>query len=176
MTWNWKWKVAATGITALAGWMASEPLQTPSARTPPPAARAADIPGAATAAAVSDIEEQARRLVRPASSSPLPSTDRNLFRYQPKPQPRPTLKREPPPVIPVQPVRVPFPLRLAGIAVDTVNGVTRRTAIITGPASLELAAEGAMAAPGYRVVTVGETFAEIERLSDGTRERLNLKP
>jgi hypothetical protein len=68
----------------------------------------------------------------------------------------------------------PFPLHLAGVAVDTIDGVDTRTAIISGPAGIELAKAGQPAAPGYRVVTVGEAFAEVERLSDGVRERLTL--
>jgi len=52
--------------------------------------------------------------------------------------------------------------------------VESRTAVISSPAGLELAKAGDSAAPGYRVVTVGDSFAEIERLSDGTRERLAL--
>ncbi len=70
----------------------------------------------------------------------------------------------------------PFPLRLSGIAVDIVDGVEKRTAIISGPAALELAGEGESAGPGYRVVTVGESFAEVERLSDGSPRALELKP
>ena len=83
----------------------------------------------------------------------------------------------PPPAFtpaPAVPAPAPFPLRLTGIAVDIVNGVEKRTAVVSGPSGLELAATGETAAPGYRVVEVGESFAEIERVSDGARQRLTL--
>jgi hypothetical protein len=71
---------------------------------------------------------------------------------------------------------VPFPLRLTGIAVEIVDGVTKRTAILSGPSGVELAAGGEPASAGYRVVEVGESFAEVERTTDGARERLTLRP
>jgi hypothetical protein len=104
---------------------------------------------------------------------------RNPFRFGARPLARraavvaaPVAAVAEPPVI----VPVPFPLRLSGIAVDIIEGVERRTAIISHPTGLELARDGESAAPGYRVVTVGESFAEVERLSDGARERLTLRP
>jgi hypothetical protein len=66
-------------------------------------------------------------------------------------------------------------MRLTGIAVDVVNGVEKRTAILSGPSGVELAASGEPATAGYRVVEVGDSFAVIERASDGARERLTLR-
>jgi hypothetical protein len=77
---------------------------------------------------------------------------------------------------PVFEAPAPFPLRLTGIAVDLVNGVEKRTAILSGPSGVELAASGEPAGTGYRVIEVGASFAEIERVSDGTRQRLTLRP
>jgi hypothetical protein len=98
-----------------------------------------------------------------------------LFRFGARPVAR--RAAAPAPVVaaaPVAPLPAPFPLHLSGIAVEVVNGVTKRTAILSGPSGVELAASGEPAAPGYRVLEVGESFADVERTSDGTRERLNL--
>ena len=179
MTWDWKWKVTATGVTALAGWFASPPLQPEAARTPVAAvASSSAAQSAANAAAVSDIAEEARRLSRTTARTSLPAADRNPFQFRPKPSPpRPAALVQPQAVVPIAPaVPPPFPLRLTGIAVDVVNGVEHRTAIISGPSSLEIAADGEAAAPGYRVVSVGDSFADVERVSDGSRQRLALKP
>lgn len=174
MTWNWKLSLTATGATALAGWLASPP---PQSMTPPSRAAIA-APAGADPAAISEVEHQARRLsarlAAPAAGAP-PS--RNPFQFGARPQPRRAAAAAPAVTVSMPPpvdVPAPFPLRLSGIAVDIVNGAEKRTAVISGPAGLELAGEGESAAPGYRVVTVGESFAEVERVSDGARERLTL--
>jgi hypothetical protein len=56
-----------------------------------------------------------------------------------------------------------------------VNGVEKRTAILSGPSGVELAASGEPAGAGYRVIEVGDAFAVVERTSDATRQRLALK-
>jgi hypothetical protein len=178
MTWNWKWKAAATGATALAGWLASPPLQTAAPRARG-ASNAVQVQAAIQTSVVTDVEEQGRRLsarLAPMTASARPS--RNPFRFGARPVARHAAAAAAPVAVAAPPVNVPvpFPLRLSGIAVDIVEGVEKRTAIISHPAGLELARDGESAAPGYRVVTVGESFAEVERLSDGARETLTLKP
>jgi hypothetical protein len=108
----------------------------------------------------------------PASAAPA----RNPFQFGLHPVARRAPAVTAPVAVPPPPVDVPapFPLHLSGIAVDTVDGVNTRTAVISGPAGVELAKDGEPAAPGYRVVTVGESFADVERLSDGVREHLTL--
>ena len=59
---------------------------------------------------------------------------------------------------------------------DIVNGAAKRTAILSGPSGVELAASGEPAGAGYRVIEVGESFAEVERTTDGARQRLTLRP
>jgi hypothetical protein len=174
MTWNWKWSVTATGATALAGWLATPPLEPSGPQRRAAAAASSQV----SASAVSDIEEQARRLsarLTPASDAAPPS--RNPFQFGARPVTRRAVQpvaplASPPPVD----VPAPFPLRLTGMAIDTSGGTEKRIAIISGPGGVELAAAGELAAPGYQVVAVGESFAEVERTSDGVRERLTLRP
>ena len=130
MTWNLKWKLAATGAAALAGWFASPPLQ-PAGRAAH--ARASEAPHA-DVQAVTTLEEQTRRLDQHLEAVETAPPTRNLFRFGSRPVARRPLP--PPPVValaPVVPAPVPFPLRLTGIAVQIVNGVEKRTAILSGP-------------------------------------------
>ena len=174
MTWNWKWKLAATGATALAGWLASPPMQVAGPASGPQSSAA---PAAASITAVSTLEEQARHLDEHLDAAPLTPPVRNLFQFGARLERRRVAPRAPLALAaPVFVSPAPFPLRLTGIAVELVNGVEKRTAILSGPSGVELAASGEQAAPGYRVVAVGDTFAEVERASDGARERLTLKP
>jgi hypothetical protein len=173
MTWNLKWKLVATGTAALAGWLASPPLELAG----PAASPNAGVMTRTEVAAVLALEEQTRRLDQHLEAAQAAPTSRNLFRFGSRPVARraaaPAPVVAPEPVAP--PVPVPFPMRLTGIAVDLVDGVEKRTAIFTSPAGVELAASGESAAPGYRVVEIGDSFAEVERTSDGARERMTLK-
>jgi hypothetical protein len=173
MTWNLKWKLAATGTAALAGWLASPPLELAGPGSGPQSA----APSRAEVAAVAELAAQTRRLDQHLDAVQAAPPSRNLFQFRS----RPVARRAAPPapavtLAPVAPVPVPFPLRLTGIAVEIVDGVAKRTAILSGPSGVELAASGEPASPGYRVIEVGESFAEVERTSDGTRERLTLRP
>ena len=172
MTWNWNWKLVATGAAALTGVLGiGAPLETngPATSLPTAAAPHAEL------AAVAQLEEQSRRLDQQLAVANAAPPSRNLFRFAERPAPRRVVA--PPPALaaaPVAPAPAPFPMRLTGIAVDVVNGVEKRTAILSGPSGVELAASGEPASAGYRVVEVGDGFAVVERASDGTRERLIL--
>ena len=174
MTWNWNWKLVVTGVAGLTGVLGlGAPLQLAKPSAPP---QASASPTAAQITAVSALEEETRRLDRNLGALDTAPSTRNPFRFGE----RPVVHRSiaPPPAAapaPVVQAPPPFPLRLTGIAVDIVNGVEKRTAIVSGPSGLELAAKGETAAPGYRVIDVGDAFAEIERASDGARERLTLR-
>jgi hypothetical protein len=176
MTWNWNWKLVATGAAALTGVLGiGAPLQLAGPASPTQAVDAPRV--AAQYAAVSTLEAETRRLDQRLEAAQVAPASRNLFRFGS----RPSVRRPaaPAPVVAPVPVVVappPFPLRLSGIAVDVVNGVEKRTAILSGPSGVELAASGESAGAGYRVVEVGDTFADVERIADGTRERLTLKP
>jgi hypothetical protein len=176
MTWNWNWKVAATAAAAVTGWLGlGSPIHMadPAPRPQPAAVTASDY--RITAAA--NLQEEARRLdVRLEAAQTAPPS-RNLFQFGARPVPRRTVAAAP--VVapaPLTPPPLPFLVRLTGIAVETVNGVEKRTAILSGPSGVELASSGENASPGYRVIEVGDAFAVVERISDGARERLTLRP
>lgn len=173
MTWNWNWKLIATGAAALTGVLGiGAPLETNGPATTPQSAAAPH----AELTAVSQLEEQTRRLDQQLATVNAAAPSRNLFRFAERPAPRRVVA--PPPALvaaPVAPAPAPFPMRLTGIAVDVANGVEKRTAILSGPSGVELAASGEPASAGYTVVEVGDSFAVIERASDGARERLTLK-
>ena len=176
MTWNWNWKFAATGAAAVAGWLGmGSPLHV---ADPAPQPRAVETPrDDARLAQAALLAEQARHLDEHLAAAQAPQPSRNLFRFGERPVARRVVP--PPPAViaaPVAAVPAPFPLRLTGIAVDVVNGVEKRTAILSGPSGVELAAAGEPAASGYRVIEVGDSFAEVERTGDGARERLTLRP
>ena len=177
MTWNWNWKLAATGAAAVAGWLGlGSPIHMAGPGPRQPASEASHVDDRIAAAAV--LEQETRRLDERLEAAQTAPPSRNLFRFGSRPVARraaaPAPVVAPAPLLPPPPV--PFPLRLTGIAVEVVNGVAKRTAILSGPSGLELAASGDAAAPGYRVVDVGESFVDVERTSDGARERLTLRP
>src|ERR1051325_3415813 len=178
MTWSWNWKLVVTGVAALTGVLGlGAPLQQFAKPSAPPQESASHA--AAQITAVSALEEEARQLDRNLDALDAAPSTRNPFRFGE----RPAVHRPiaPPPAAAFSlgaqaAAPAPFPLKLTGIAVDVVNGVENAPAIVSGPSGLELAAKGEVAAPGYRVIEVGESFAEIERVSDGVRERLTLRP
>jgi hypothetical protein len=177
MTWNWNWKVAATGVAAVAGWLGlGSPIDMADPSPKPPVSTVSITDARVTAASV--LAEEARHLDQHLEAAQVAPSARNLFQFGARPVVRravtPAPIVAPAPLPPPPPV--PFPLRLTGIAVEIVNGAEKRTAILSGPAGIELAASGEPASPGYRVVDVGDSFAEVERASDGARERLILRP
>jgi len=176
MTWNWNWKLVVTGAAALTGVLGlGSPLQLAGPAARPQITEAPHDTAQLTAVAV--LEEQTRRLDEHLAAAAVAPPSRNLFQFGARPVPRRVVA--PAPVVapvPVVELPAPFPLRLTGIAVDTVNGGEKRIAILSGPSGVELAASGEPAGAGYRVIEVGDSFAEVERTSDGARERLRLKP
>jgi len=67
-------------------------------------------------------------------------------------------------------------IALSGIAQDTIDGRTVRTAIISMPDGVQLVKEGDMLAGQYKVVAIGADAVELARVSDGSTVRLGLKP
>ena len=75
----------------------------------------------------------------------------------------------------MSPAAFRFPaLVLSGIATDTVDGMTQRTAIVSSLGGVLLVREGDVIEGGYRVLTIGDDAMTIEATSDGTRTTLKL--
>ena len=177
MTWNWNWKLVVTGVAALTGVLGlGAPLQL---AAPPGRPQMSDAPhDTAQVTAVAALEEQTRRLDERLAAVAVAPPSRNLFQFGARPVARHAVAPAPvvAPVLPVVEAPAPFPLRLTGIAVDTISGAEKRIAILSGPSGVELAAGGEPAGTGYRVIEVGESYAVVERTFDGARQRLTLKP
>ena len=176
MTWNWNWKVAATAAAAVTGWLGlGTPIHMSEPAPRPQPAKVTTTDFRITASA--NLQEEARRLDARLEAVQTAPPSRNLFQFGARPVARRSVA--PAPIVapaPLPPPPIPFLVRLTGIAVETVNGVEKRTAILSGPSGVELAAGGENASPGYRVIEVGDTIAVVERTSDGVRERLTLRP
>ena len=172
MTWNWNWKLVATGAAALTGALG---LGAPSEMNGPATSLQTAAAPHAELTAVSQLEEETRRLDQQLAIATAAPPSRDLFRFAERPARRRMVAPSPEALAaPIAPAPAPFPMRLTGIAVDVVSGVEKRTAILSGPSGVELAATGEPASAGYRVVDVGDTFAVVERASDGARARLTL--
>jgi len=176
---TWKAYAAVSGVTVLAGWLASSPPANAPATTSSPAAtrRRAQAPGA------SDIAEQAERLqVRLRAERNYTAPQRNLFRFEEggdvdpaSVEPGVAFEREPAPELaPEAPVPAPPTLSLSGIAEDQVNGEMSRTAVISAPTGVELVREGDEIL-GYRVDRIESEAVELVRVADGTTRRITLK-
>ena len=177
------WKAAATvvtGATALAGW-----LTTPSASPAPvhPRARTAQARPLSShdAALAKTIDEQSRRLaarLRPDASFAQPQRDPFHFVARTQARSRAAAASRPRVAAPV-PVSAaaveppPFPYRLSGVASDTVEGRTSRTAVLSGgDTGLVLAASGDVVGGVYRVDRIDETAVELTDTRDGRVVRL----
>lgn len=173
---TWKSYAAVSGAGLLATYLFS---------TPPPLDDRAPVParpaGAAAAPLANDIERQADRLgsrTRPTVEYQPP--ERNPFRFGGRtapaareavqaPAPVEAFEPELPPLPPAPP-----PIRLTGIAIDTVDGERRRTAILLTANGLVSAGEGETAG-AYRIVRIDEDAVEVVG-PDGASRRLLLRP
>ena len=175
---TWKAYAAVSGVTVLAGWLASSPP----AHSPAPTASPAPAPRGARAPAASDIEEQAERLqVRLRAERSYTAPKRNLFRFEEGGdvdpafvEPGTAFDRGPgPEPQPEAPAPAPPALSLSGIAEDQMNGEINRTAVISAPTGVELVREGDEIL-GYRVARVESEAVELVRIADGTTRRITL--
>lgn len=174
MTWKSTAVVSAAGLFAT--WLASAPpLRRPPAPAPtsPTAAR--------TEAVAAEIQEQASRLhVRIQEVIEYREPSRNPFRFSARIQtlPAPVASAPQPESEPMTsvPARPTLLLALAGIAQDTIDGRTVRTAIMSMPDGVQLVKEGDVVAGQYKVAAIGADAVELVRISDGSTVRLGLKP
>ena len=173
---NWKSTAVVSGATLLAGWLASAP---PAPTTPSTVSSTSRSPQ--TAAAASDIEQQAARLetLTRQAASPYGPPERNLFRFGPKEPvkaaaPEPTASAAAP--VEIVPQAPPPPrVSLSGVASDPDGQRIVRTAILSSPAGVLLVHEGDEVLGQYRVGAIGDDSVELTRLADGTTLRLALR-
>ena len=178
MTWKSTAVVSAAGLFAT--WLAS----TPPLLNRPPEPVLASPTAAKTEAAAAEIQEQASRLhVRIQEVIEYREPSRNPFRFSARIEARPTPSGagSAPPPSESEPMTTPVPrptllISLSGVAQDTIDGRTVRTAIISMPDGVQLVKEGDVLAGQYKVGTIGADAVELVRLSDGSTVRLGLKP
>src|SRR5688572_29184709 len=166
-----KWKAAATvatGVTALAGWLA-----TPAA----PARGTARSAGAPRSAPVTvSLEQEAARLaVGNRAATAFERPNRNPFQFSVAPAParrrvvaEATVAESTVPQAPV------FPFRLTGMARDDSSGTPVRTAILSSTTALVLARVGDTVADSYRIDRVDDDGVDVVDVRDGRVIRLTL--
>jgi hypothetical protein len=171
MTWKGTAASSLLSIAAMSWWGV---VSQPAAPEPTPAVSRS----AAAAAAPSEIEREARKLqerLHPANSYEPPS--RNPFRFGAAPAAVRPRASAPPAVVPhLEPppsVTEPPRMSLAGIATDTVEGATIRTAIVSTPAGVQMVKEGDVLEPGYRVRAIEDEAVDLVG-GDGAPRRLTL--
>jgi hypothetical protein len=160
---------------SLAAWIAAAATSgVRDVRTVDPAATTApgkiDASGAALAAEIARLHDRLRPSVAPR-------LDRNLFQFAPRPVAAPPpapIRQE---VAPAPLAAPPPALTLIGIAQDTAEAGTSRTAIISAPGQLFLLKEGEELTVGtfrYRVTKISSDAAELSA-PDQSVLRLALK-
>jgi hypothetical protein len=173
---TWKSYAAVSGAGLLATYLFSAPPMIAPGRAP--ATRPAADAGATRLS--DDIEEQAARLASQTREQVVyrpPS--RNPFRFGARAASNSPAPRAAPEPIPeaAQPDPAPAPpppIRLTGIAANTVNGERQRVAVVLTSEGVVTAREGDMAG-AYRVVRIDEDAVEVVG-PDGTTRRVNLRP
>lgn len=130
-----------------------------------------------------DIQEQATRLqTRVREEIEYREPSRNPFRFGARPVTRrlvtPSASAEetvtPPPPAPPPPPPAP-PIRLSGIATNTVAGVRQRSAILMTPGGIVTVREGDAVGAEYKVVRIEEDAVELAA-ADGSSRRITLRP
>jgi hypothetical protein len=167
---DWKSTTVISGAGILATWFFSMPPTSAPARAVPPAARAPQ-----TTASQIDIEKEAARLqVHRVEGPRYTEPSRNPFRFNARREPvRATVDVAPvapPVVLPPPPPRI----TLDGVAADTMDSASERTAILKTDTGVVLAKEGDEVA-GYRVQKIAADAVELVKVDDGSVLRLGLR-
>ena len=166
---DWKSTAVISGAGILATWFFSMPTPNVPARVIPPAARVTP----ATTPTI-DIEKEAARLqIHRTQEPPYTAPARNPFRFTERREP----PRATPAVVVAQPaVIVPPPPRITldGVASDSLDGQTKRTAILNANGSVVLVKEGDQVAE-YRVQKIAADAVELVKIDDGSVLRLGLR-
>jgi hypothetical protein len=155
---------------AVAVWLAAAATST--SRTPAPIVApktdVVDRSGAALAAEIARLHER----LRPGDT---PLQSRDLFHYSARSAARPSAPAPPAPIAREIPRATVAPLRLIGIAEDSGDAGTARTAIISGFGELFMVKEGEAVTLRYRVVRISSDAVELTDLDDNTPLRLALR-
>ena len=169
---TWKSYAAVSGVTVLAGWLASSPAP----GVPTSVSRRAAAAPRASGPATSDIEQQADRLqARLPIARRFAEPRRDPFRFAER---RAAADRGAPripiPEAPTQPVDTnPAPqVSLSGIAEEQVNGAPVRTAVLSSPAGVLLVHEGDEVLGYYRVGRIESEAVDLVGLQTGVNTRL----
>jgi hypothetical protein len=167
---DWKSTAVISGAGILATWFFSMPPTVAPARAVAPAAR---VPQASTSQI--DIAKEAARLqVHRVEEPRYTEPSRNPFRFNARREPaRATVgvaPAPPPVVLPPPPPRI----TLDGVAADTMDAQSQRTAILNTDAGVVLAKEGDEVA-GYRVQKIAADAVELVKIDDGSVLRLGLR-
>ena len=166
---DWKSTAVISGAGILATWFFSMPPTPTPARAVAPAAR---VPQTASKI---DIEKEAARLqVHKAQAPHYTEPSRNPFRFNARREPARATAGiaavAPAPVLPPPPPRI----TLDGVAADTMDSESQRTAILNTDAGVVLAKEGDQVA-GYRVQKIAADAVELVKIDDGSVLRLGLR-
>ena len=127
-------------------------------------------------AAETEIEALANSLhVRLKSDAVFQTPGRDPFRFQTRVE-KPSAFVPPPAVSASAPVPAPVlpVLSLSGIATDVVDGMPRRSAVVSMPTGVLIVREGESVAGLYNVIAIGEDSIELESTGDGARRTLRL--
>jgi hypothetical protein len=169
--------LAVAIVGAVAVWVVASGGEAPSLPDSP-GPRQSELDAARAAA----VESHAARLrARLADMPARPEGERNPFRYEGGTRashgrvPRTVVTGAPeafdePPPAPARPE-----LRLIGMAEDTRDGLTERTAVVAGLNQVYLVKEGEQIAMRFLVTRIGADAIEVEDLGDSTRLSLGLR-
>jgi hypothetical protein len=170
---TWKFTVAAAVATALGWFGLATPSLPPGGAQPPAADAGAGLPGS-SAADIGQLAIHLRTRMHDAGVYREPS--RNPFRFA-RGRPSPAARRPAAPAADTTTPAAPLPpeITLSGVAATMVDGVSRRTAILSTAEGVLLASPGDTVPPDYRVVTVEEDAVELVD-GEGTTRRIRLRP
>jgi hypothetical protein len=168
---DWKSTTVISGAGILATWFFSMPPTVTPARAVAPAARPPQVNTSQI-----DIEKEAARLqVHRVHGPQFVEPSRNPFRFSARREPAQAtagvvVNTPPPPVMPPPPPRI----TLDGVAADTMDAQSPRTAILNAGGGVVLAKEGDQVA-GYRVQKIAPDAVELIKIDDGSMLRLGLR-
>jgi hypothetical protein len=165
------WKLYA--VVSAGAFAATYLMSSPAKDVVPRESAAPPASASARKLVASEIEQLADELHVHLRTDNYRTPGRDLFRFQSRPAPA-VVRPAPKPVVeaPAPPPPPPLPpLSLSGIAVDIVNGVPQRSAVLSAPGNVLIVREGESVAGLYKVLSISDDSVELEAL-DGSRRTL----